>query len=142
METKILIGRDYLPEILKQVNAAKRTIYIIIFDWRIYFTTHVKTEVNLIAAVQAAKARGVDVKVIANNDYVVNELIKLQIKAKRAKFYKIVHAKMLLIDEKIAVIGSHNFTANSFERNLEISVMLTEPENSQTLTRYFNTLWN
>jgi len=139
---KILIGREYLPEALSLVQQAKKTIYIIIFDWRIYYTPHNQREQNLILEIQKAKARGVDVKVVANNDYVIKELTSLGIAAKATKFYKIVHAKMLLVDDSIAVLGSHNFTASSFERNLEISTVFDDPDCVKVLTGNFLTLWN
>jgi len=140
--TKILIGKDYLPEVLQLINSAKQSIFVIIFDWRIYPTPHNTTESTLLNAFVKAQARGVDIKVIANNDYVKDRLTALKIPCQRAKFFKIVHAKLILIDEKIAVLGSHNFTNNAFERNLEISVKLENIEDIPNLTNYFNKLWS
>ncbi len=141
MAAKILIGRDYLPQVLRLVEAAKKSIYIIIFDWKLYAKPHITKEVMLITAVQAARQRGVDIKVIANNDYLQAELAQIGIKAKRCKFYKIVHAKLIIIDEKIVVLGSHNFTNTAFDRNLEISAQIEEPDNTKILLDYFNSLW-
>ena len=38
------------------------------------------------------------------------------------------HAKIIEIDGKHVVIGSHNWTLNSFTRNSEVSVYLTDAE--------------
>ena len=142
MPTKILIGKDYLSEVLNLINSAKHSIFIIIFDWRIYPTPHNTTEQALLNAILKAQARNVHIKVIANNDYVKDRLNALNIPCKHTKFYKIIHAKLILIDEKIAVLGSHNFTNNAFDRNLEISASIDDPENVKILTDYFIKLWN
>jgi phosphatidylserine/phosphatidylglycerophosphate/cardiolipin synthase-like enzyme len=141
MSEKILIGRDYLPAILELVKQARQSIYIIIFDWRFYPEYRNNEEGAFNKAIIQAKARGVDIKVIANNDIIKDRLTALGIKCKRIALYKMIHAKLILIDETTAVIGSHNLTQSAFQKNLEISAIITDQNACKQLTGYFLTLW-
>ena len=39
-----------------------------------------------------------------------------------------MHAKSLLVDEKILYIGSINFSQTSFDQNKELGVLITDPK--------------
>jgi len=52
-----------------------------------------------------------------------------------------VHAKMLLIDNRIAVVGSHNLTKMGLTKNLEISLAVTFDNPQNELVAYFQNLW-
>lgn len=141
LKAETLVGREFLPRVLFEIGKAKKSIHIIIFDWRIYTRDKGRTTTDLIDAIQVAKLRGVEIKVICNNDFVKDQLTLLGIKCKRTIAYRMVHAKMILIDEKTLILGSHNFTQNAFERNLEISVLLNDTEDIPKLLTFFNNLW-
>jgi len=89
---------------------------------------------------RAAK-RGVKIRVIANNDDVINILKKAGCQAKKLQTTRLVHCKILLIDENIAVIGSHNFTQSAFTANLELSVILGEEIPKEEIIAFYNHIW-
>lgn len=49
-----------------------------------------------------------------------------------------IHAKMLLIDNKILLLGSMNFSANSLDNNREIWILITDPIDIQRFIQQFN----
>ena len=51
------------------------------------------------------------------------------------------HAKMLIIDDEIAIIGSHNWTPYALERNFEVSVLVRDLNCVGQLARHFDELW-
>jgi phosphatidylserine/phosphatidylglycerophosphate/cardiolipin synthase-like enzyme len=85
--------------------------------------------------------RGVKVRVIANNDEIMNVLKQVGCDVKRLLTAKLVHPKMMIIDNKIAVTGSHNYTQSAFQMNYEISMILQGQEEIQRLMEFFNNLF-
>jgi phosphatidylserine/phosphatidylglycerophosphate/cardiolipin synthase-like enzyme len=53
-----------------------------------------------------------------------------------------LHAKMILIDHKILLLGSMNLSANSLDKNREIWILLTDPTLIQGFTAQFTKDWN
>lgn len=54
----------------------------------------------------------------------------------------ILHSKLILIDRKIALIGSVNLTTESMTRNHEILIKITELPAIKRLAEIFYTAWN
>ena len=54
----------------------------------------------------------------------------------------ILHSKVLIVDRKIAYVGSVNLTSDSMTKNHEILIELTEPEVIKRLSEIFFTAWN
>lgn len=53
-----------------------------------------------------------------------------------------VHAKVVIIDGKVILVGSHNWTRFSLGYNLEISVMTDDEGLVETITGEIERLWN
>ncbi|MFA7717999.1 MAG: phospholipase D-like domain-containing protein, partial [Candidatus Absconditabacterales bacterium] len=53
-----------------------------------------------------------------------------------------LHAKMILIDHKIILLGSMNLSANSLDMNREIGILLLDPTIIHGFTTQFSTDWN
>lgn len=138
---ELIIGSEYAKKVIPLIKEAKQTIAIIVFDWRWYpdYVGYPIHHFNL-EVLQAAK-RGVKVCAITNYKEITELLAKSQIQCKHLLHNKLVHTKMVVIDGKIAVVGSHNFTHSAFSHNHEISVIMHDPEIAQELLRFFNHLW-
>ena len=87
-----------------------------------------------------ASNRGVDISVLVNNNFVLSFLKDTKINAKRVNTSKVMHVKMVIIDEKYLLIGSHNLTKNAFELNHEISILLDDPESISKCNTFFENL--
>ena len=53
-----------------------------------------------------------------------------------------IHAKMILIDDVKAYVGSINFSTQSMDENRELGIMLSESESIKILDETFNNDWN
>ena len=53
---------------------------------------------------------------------------------------KFFHSKLIIVDEKIASVGSGNFDYRSFEHNYELNLMLYNEDKSKELANDFDTL--
>ncbi len=53
-----------------------------------------------------------------------------------------VHAKAIIVDGQVAMIGSQNLTANSLENNRELGIVFDDPAAVNRLARFFLQDWN
>ena len=61
--------------------------------------------------------------------------------SKDNKLMSSIHAKIIIIDDNLAYVGSGEIRKNSFEKNLEVGVILTGSKVSE-LTLIFNKLFS
>ncbi len=103
---------------------------------------------SIMMALKTAAVGGVEVKIIlpgridsklvqySSRSY-INELLSSNIKV---YFYEsgFIHAKIMLIDDYLSVLGSANFDYRSFFHNFEISALIYDKEVNQDLRQQFN----
>lgn len=137
---KVIIGREYPDIITEYVKNSKQSIKILIYDWR-WYETEIGSRVQVFNnELMRASNRGVDISVLVNNNFVLSFLKDTKINAKRVNTSKVMHVKMVIIDEKYLLIGSHNLTKNAFELNHEISILLDDPESISKCNTFFENL--
>lgn len=138
---KTLIGSDYAIELLTKLNQSKKNIDIVMYDWRFYPDNpeHPISEIN--QAIFRAVNRGVIVRCVVNNREIANNLKPYKVQAKYLKSSRILHSKIVIIDNEILFIGSHNLTRNAVTTNLESSLMLEIPKEETRIFEYFKNLF-
>lgn len=142
METppQILIGRDFPREVTPLIDRAKSSIYIIVFDWG-WYPDEIGEKIQIFnQAIVRATRRGVDVRALVNKRLIKTILDNLGIKAKQINSTKLLHTKLMVIDEKIAILGSHNYTKNAFNINFEMSIIIYEAKAVAKATGYFENI--
>ena len=140
MET--IIGKEFPEKVIPLIEAAKKTIDIIVFDWR-WYPQDPGSQVQLFnQSIVRATRRGVKVRAIANNDEVVRVLNENGVEAKKILTKKLVHCKIMIIDGGTVITGSHNYTQSAFQMNLELSVILHDFEGVNRLNTFFINLFN
>lgn len=139
MET--IIGKEFAGKVIPLLEQAKNNINIAVYAWY-WYTENIGSEIQKFnnAIINAAK-KGVDVKVITNTTKTINVLFENKVKAKEIKTKGSLHAKLIIIDDKIAILGSHNYTMSAFTLNHEVSIKTEEKEVVDRLKIYFNNLW-
>ena len=140
MET--IIGSEFPKKVIPLINASKKTIEIVVFDWRWYPQDPGASCQLFNQAIVQATRRGVKVRAIANNDEIVKVLNENGCEAKRILTKKLVHSKLMIIDGEIVVTGSHNYTESAFQMNYELSVILDNLENVAGFSNFFQNLFN
>lgn len=136
-----LIGYKFVDAAIAAIESAEKEIAIVVYDWRFYPLNHRHPVMRFLKALQAARARGVVVRVLNNRESVLATLRGYGFVCKRYHGEKLVHAKMMLIDGRRVLVGSHNYTQSGFSANLEVSLLLDSPELARELGEYFNNLW-
>jgi len=143
MEQKIktIIGSNFPKEVKPLIENAKKSIDVIVFDWR-WYSNDPSNPVQLFnqCFVRAVR-RGVRVRALVNSMAIVDILRGVDIQAKCPAIEGLVHSKMIVIDGKDLVIGSHNFTQHAFTSNLEISTYMPDYPDVDKLLELFNNLY-
>jgi len=135
---KIIIGREYPQVVIPLIKNSKQSIDILIYDWRWYDCEVGSNIQKFNREIIFASSRGVRVRAIVNNDIIVSSFLSQVIFLKKTNLKNTLHVKMILIDSKFLVIGSHNLTKNAFEINHEISVLLDDQESITKCQSFFN----
>ena len=135
-------GREYPAKVMPLIEKAVSSIDIVVFDWRWYPQDPGAACQLFNQAILRAARRKVKIRVIANNDQIIDILRKEGCEAKRLKTTKLVHCKLMIIDNLIVITGSHNFTQSAFQMNLELSVIIADLDPACSFVSFFNNLWS
>jgi len=98
------------------------------------------------ASVIAAARRGVDVRVLLDDEVESNEaaaaaLRELGIDARVDHHPTRTHLKMIAVDESAVLVGSTNLSGASIDYNHETNVLVRDPSAVEFFTRYLDGLW-
>jgi cardiolipin synthase len=126
MHGVLLEDSAYGPFVLDLLEAAKASLRIVMFFMRFEDKARYPTD-DVIAAVVAARKREVDVKVILDRDAegsvigamdinqeVYDHFTKHGVPVRWDSVERTTHTKLVVVDKKHTVVGSHNWTAGSF----------------------------
>jgi phosphatidylserine/phosphatidylglycerophosphate/cardiolipin synthase-like enzyme len=126
-------------QIISLINSAEKSI-----DLEVY----ILTSEDVIASLKAAHDRGADLRIILErrvqgdiNMEAFNSLSSYGIDVRWAPAsFKLLHSKMIIIDGKKVIVGSHNLSNSALTSNREISALFEGNAASQFLS-VFNRDW-
>jgi len=149
-------NEKYVPEVTKLIRSAKQRVWVAMLDARYYETRPVPPERDkkrrpkdappsltnvILDDLAAAARRGVDVQVVCDagrGSNVPNNKLAFMKKLQEAGgkvFWDspevTTHAKVLIVDNDFAVVGSTNWTQPAVEDNNETAVLIESPEINQ-----------
>jgi cardiolipin synthase len=127
-ETGSGAGRLTAATVIDLIGQARREILIV------SYATH--SEPAIEAALAAAAGRGVEITILAerhadNPSYTATgtpfpglDALRLRWPASRRPAGAALHAKIIVVDDRIALVGSANFTSRGMESNLECGILV------------------
>ncbi|MBC7188822.1 hypothetical protein H5U35_01205, partial [Candidatus Aerophobetes bacterium] len=151
-KVKIIKDREYFPCVAEIIKNAKKSIKVIAFEMGYYPEYPTSPSNILIQELINARKRDVDVKVILEvsdwnkhltekNRYSGKILLKNGVKVKFDPPSITTHAKLIIVDSSVAVLGSTNWTYYSLTQNRELSLLVEIPSVVGELENYFDMLW-
>jgi len=140
-QTTTIIGKEFPEKVIPLIKQAKKSIDIVIYDWRWYPDQIGSSIQRFNNAIIIASKKNIDVKVITYATHTLRILSALGIETVKLPSRRPLHTKLMLIDEKIAILGSHNYTMNAFTINYEVSAIIQDEEVVKRLIQYFQNLW-
>lgn len=124
--------------IVEELGSAKKSINIMMYSL---------TSDELARAIVKAHNKGVKVRILldktqsrgneSKSDYLVNHDIDVRIEHQKG----IMHLKVAIIDDSIAITGSYNWTSNAELMNQENMLVIDTPEIVQRYQERFKYLW-
>lgn len=147
------IGTDYPKVVVPLLNGAGHKIDVMIYEWKWYTYESAGGVHAFNLAFQAAARRGIKIRVLMNIESMGHAITKINSRTEQflrmagceVKFGQIgiaTHAKMIIIDDRLLILGSHNFSKGSFSRNQEASIVVEGGEAIRAYIDYFSLLWN
>jgi phosphatidylserine/phosphatidylglycerophosphate/cardiolipin synthase-like enzyme len=143
----LLTNQQYFPALLKTVDEAKSEIIMSFFLFKAGVRKSSYPD-RLLAQLAEAVKRGVKVVVILENSGghdrtldAENRLTKELLEKNGVEVYldsprKTTHTKVVVIDQRFILLGSHNLTQAALKHNNEISVLLTNPDLAKEARQY------
>jgi cardiolipin synthase A/B len=127
-ETAAGVGRLTAATVIDLIGRARRDILLVSYA--------TQTEPSIGAALHAAASQGVEITILAerhddNSAYTAVgtpfpglRAIRLRWPASQRSAGAALHAKILVIDDRIALVGSANFTSRAMDTNLECGILI------------------
>jgi phosphatidylserine/phosphatidylglycerophosphate/cardiolipin synthase-like enzyme len=145
----ILHDNEFLPQAITLIDSSKRRIDIATFKAEITSKPRGARLRQFFEALYKRRAAGVDVNFILNwntqrravprtNQFVIHELNAYKINVRILPQNRCCHAKVIIVDQDKAIVGSHNLSAQSCRANFEISYLITEPVALARLQAIYN----
>jgi len=126
------------PEVLHAIDGATGDVFL---------EMYVLTDAGAISALVRAAERGVAVRVLLDPEQPQNRVALQQLAGGGvvARFYRsggeLLHAKAMVVDGHVLVIGSANWSRSGFTRNHELDAVLDSPALAQAALRRMETDW-
>lgn len=126
--------------IIKAINDSKVSIDLAIFDI---------TSQDIRSSLENAKKRGVKIRIIADSRQakgahsVIEHLMGegFDVKIRHGEGRGIMHNKFAIIDSKLLITGSYNWTYSAERFNYENAIFIIDPNVIKEYQREFNKIW-
>ncbi|AKI96973.1 phospholipase D-like domain-containing protein [Kosmotoga pacifica] len=122
--------------ILKKLSDAKESIY---------FMCYAFTDPRFLAVLKYKASYGVKVKGVVDDwnmsSSPIYEYFSTGIGFRMNMEKWLLHDKTVIVDEKIVITGSANFTRSAWNRNRELVVIIESKEIANQFMKHFNYLW-
>ncbi len=145
-EVRLLTDQDYYPTLQTMINQAKVSIDLAMFLFKT--TDSAKNRAAALAQdLIAARKRGVmvnllleksdyDPKLNRENERVAARLKKEGIRVRFDSKKITTHTKIVVIDRRFSLVGSHNFTGSALSYNHEVSLLVDNQALANALLEY------
>lgn len=122
-------------EIVEMIEGADSTIDIEVYAF---------TSRDIVEALERAKGRGVRIRIILDdiNKEMHDELLSKGFNVRYAPgAYKTTHSKIMIVDSKKLLVGSHNFSNSALYKNREASVIIADMKTIKEFVGEFELDW-
>lgn len=140
-KVKTLINSDYYSFLLNAIDKAKKSISVLMYDWRWYSDDPTCPAQQINQALVRAKKRGVSVRVVFGSCSSPDDVSSAGLPYSKYTGAGILHCKLFIVDDDLTLLGSHNLTNNALELNQEISCAVFDEGIATDVKKYFDNLW-
>lgn len=145
----LLIDQEFLQQARSLISTARRRIDISTFKAEITSRPRGRALRCFFDELFKKHDQGVEVNFLLNwntdrravpltNRYVIQELKRRKINVRILPDNRCCHAKILIVDRHIAIVGSHNLSVRGCHNNFETSYLIHDPASVARLTAAFD----
>ncbi len=136
-----VLNQSYLPQARELIQGTKEYIHILLLEIHKDGTT-----ISLMEDLISAQKRGVEIKVLLENNLFCNQesfsyFRGKGIEARLDSPKKFLHHKLMIIDGKEVLLGSTNWSYMSLDYNNETNVLIKDADVARYYEEYFQLLW-
>lgn len=151
-ELELLIGRQYMSRLPSLMESAQSELRVALFHMHVQGARAKGWSGELALKLEAKAREGKRVRVLlssagggpaipAINRHAARWLAERGVEVRNLGPRRVCHAKVVIIDRRVAVIGSHNWSWGSLNKNFEVSVVVDGPL-VERLVEHFDGLWS
>lgn len=148
-----IVNDQFFDIAYENLQNARGEIDIVMYEMKLYETNN---SVHRLEDLLIKKAgEGIPVKVVLDQSEWQGKITSLtKDNQKTAEYLKnggvevkfdplktTTHDKLIIIDDKISIIGSHNWGYSAFERNNEASILVNDERIAEYYKNYFEGIW-
>jgi hypothetical protein len=148
-----VIGRDYYPIINWLIMQATASVFITVFQGTTSETNKHHRVRKLLLTIANKAAHGVDCRMLlyrgSRGDKIgaINELFAKSAATRGIKVYfakpgDFIHCKLVIVDRKFVLLGSHNMTVSGLWDNYEASILVESANMAEIYNQYFKWMWD
>lgn len=153
IELRALIGREYMAKLPGLMESAECELRVALFQMQVK-GARAQGWSGALALKLVAKAReGKRVRVLlssagggravpAVNRYAAGWLGHQSVEVRNLGAGRVCHAKLVIVDRRLAVVGSHNWSWSSLSKNFEVSVVVPGGALVDRLVEHFDGVWS
>lgn len=150
IKATILADGEYYPALLEKIRNAEATIDLAMFVFKTTKSSQNRPS-KIVQELKAAVQRSVKVRAFlekSGHDTKLNDTNQKTARLLREHGIKVffdsekvtTHTKVIVIDSRYSILGSHNFTHSALKYNHELSLLVDSPKLAAELTDYMNKL--
>ena len=152
MEVGVLSGSHYYYHLLELISQADASVLVLMFHAALPDENHPTQQ--LLAALVAAKARGLDVRVILDRDRETDPYKSTVINTAALTFLneqgvlcrfdspeRLLHTKLVILDGRWSLVGSHNWSAGSYFHFDDMTLAVDSEQVAQRYVERFEAAW-
>jgi len=148
-----LANENYYPALVEEIENAQTSIDIAMYEFKWYENNNSVTELRDMLAERAEQ--GIKIRMILDQskwygkvtdlskenqktgEYLAEKGIEVKLDSEKTT----THDKLVIIDNKIVFVGSHNWGSSALTRNNEASVKIEDEKIAEYYENYFEWLW-
>ena len=150
-KVSLLTNQNYFPALLKIIDEAQNEIFVSIFSFKAGVHKNSYPD-RIVGHLAKAVKRGVKVVVILETTDKRSDELNVQnrqtgklLEEKGIEVYfdsprKTTHTKLVVVDERFVILGSHNLTQSALKYNNEISILMESPDLAKRCHNYMLTI--
>ena len=139
-----ITDRGYFEPAQKIISGAKKSVHVVAYELKYYKNYQPSLENRLIRELIYAKERGVDVKVFADDASMGDAHLLLREKGIEVRLDSnetVTHAKVIIVDGRMVLLGSTNLSYSGLEKNNEADILVEDVRVAEYFESYFQGLW-